>query len=122
MSFIQKYGITGVYDLNDDRDPWDQMFARASRDRNPEYNDMVPFWIFNTADDKSGFNINRHVPALPLSRDQQKFHYLKKTLGAYRMVFGQPRQEDLLKYLSDHMGDKLSTEDIVELKVDLSPE
>jgi len=117
-----KYEITRIYDLHDDRDPWDQIFARASRERNPKYNDMVPFWIFNTDDDKSGFKINRHVPALPLSRDQQKFHYLKKTLGAYRMVFGQPRQEDLLKYLSEHMGDKLKPEDIVELKVDLSPE
>ena len=37
------------------------------------------------------------------------------------MVFGQPRQEDLVKYLNEYVGDKLDKEEMLELKVDLSP-
>ena len=35
----------------------------------------------------------------PLSRDQAKLDQLKQDLAAYRLAFGQPRQEDLLALL-----------------------
>lgn len=37
------------------------------------------------------------------------------------MVFGQPRQEDLLNYLSSHMGEQISESELSDLKIDLSP-
>ena len=39
------------------------------------------------------------MPALPLSREVEKLRLLKRSLAAYRLVFGQPRQEDLIAFL-----------------------
>ena len=63
-----------------------------------------------------GAHIERYVPALPLSKEAHAYRRLMRTVGAYRLVFGQPRQEDLLRYLRGNvaaMGD---------LRIDLSPE
>ena len=114
----KNYDINSLNKISKYTDPWDEIFELANKNKEPEFNDMVPFWIFDLED---GYKINRHVPALPLSREVNKLEYLKKTLGAYRMVFGQPRQEDLLNYLSTHMGEKLDEDDLIDLKVDLSP-
>jgi len=61
------------------------------------------------------------VPVLPVSRDSHKHERLRKSLAAYRMVFGQARQEDLVAYLLEHVGadyvDTLSG----QLRIDLSP-
>ena len=38
-------------------------------------------------------------------------------LAAYRLAFGQPRQEELVEFL----GDNLSEEDLKRLRIDLSP-
>jgi len=119
----QKYNITSSTALTSEKDPWDEIFWQASQNRESQYNDMVPFWISKLSEDGIEMvNINRHVLSLPLSKDQKRFNYLKKTLGAYRMVFGQPRQEDLLKYLTEHMGEKIAQDNMLELKVDLSPD
>ena len=34
--------------------------------------------------------------ALPLSRDEEQWKRLQESLALYRLVFGQPRQEDML--------------------------
>jgi phthalate 4,5-dioxygenase len=38
------------------------------------------------------------VPILPFSREEQRFKQLQRRLALYRLVFGQPRQEDLVEY------------------------
>ena len=38
-----------------------------------------------------------------------------RTVGAYRLVIGQPRQEDLIKYLGDR------AKDLEDLAIDLQP-
>jgi hypothetical protein len=40
-----------------------------------------------------------HTPLYPLSRDTARYSGLQRALGAYRMVFGQPRQDELMAYL-----------------------
>jgi uncharacterized membrane protein YkvA (DUF1232 family) len=40
--------------------------------------------------------IQRHVPVFSTSRDAAKYERLKTGLALYRLVFGQPNQEDLL--------------------------
>lgn len=110
------------------RDPWDVLFEKADSQKSSEYNDIVPFWIYNknmcrdneSSTEKDNCNIKRMVPILPYSREVSKLNYLKETLGAYRIVFGQPRQEDLLKYLNRH-AEKLDGKDLIDLKIDLSP-
>lgn len=77
-------------------DPWEETFAEAKRGRGPEDNDLVPFWVYTAP---NGAAIERYVPSYPLSRDIERFKSLKESLAIYRMVFGQPRQEELLSYL-----------------------
>ena len=42
---------------------------------------------------------------------------LRKTLAAYRLAFGQPRQGELVEFL----GDNFSDEELGRLCIDLSP-
>jgi hypothetical protein len=68
-----------------------------------------------------GATIERHVPALPLSRDLDRLAALRRSLAVYRMVFDQPRQEDLLEYLLGHLPKERVKQILDELRVDLSP-
>src|SRR5699024_12274785 len=56
--------------------------------------------------------IERYVPAMPLSRESRQYRRLQRTLGAYRSVMGQPRQDDLIKLMG---------EDIDWPRIDLRP-
>ena len=99
-------------------DPWATLFETGRRARGPTDNDLVPYWIFTTSD---GAKIERHVPALPLSREVGQEKALQRTLAAYRLAFGQPRQEDLVAYL----GDRLPPDELAalaeQLRIDLTP-
>jgi len=53
---------------------------------------------------------------LPFSREQQRLPDLKASLAVYRLVFGQPRQEDLLSHLKER-----DTEALAAWRFDLSP-
>ncbi len=77
-------------------DPWESLFSIARSRRVEGQNDLVPFWVFNGTGE---FKIRRYIPALPLSRERAAAVRLRAALGAYRLVFGQPRQEDLLAFL-----------------------
>lgn len=88
-------------------DPWAAVFAAAQAARASDESDIKPFWVF-TGDAA----IERYVPAMPLSREAQKYRRLQRTVGAYRMVLGQPRQDDLIRYLGD---------DASWLGIDLTP-
>ncbi|UUT36761.1 hypothetical protein [Microbacterium elymi] len=46
---------------------------------------------------------------------QRKLERLERTVGAYRLVMGQPRQEDLLRYIGER------DEDLEWMRIDLSP-
>ena len=59
--------------------------------------------------------IERYVAALPLSRESSRLRRLLRTVGAYRLVLGQPRQEDLLRYLGDR------DVDLTNLSINLEP-
>lgn len=96
-------------------DPWRVLFEEARARRG---SDLRAFWLFET---DGGAKVERRVPLLPLSRDAVQFARLKRGLALYRLVFGQPRQEDLLA----HLGERLAPEDIdrvvAEWRIDLSP-
>ncbi len=100
------------------RDPWEAMFEAARRARAKGVSDLVPYWIYMT---EGGARIERYVPAFPLSREVENLRLLKRSLAAYRLVFGQPRQEDLAEYvLASAEGTNLDK--IGELlALDLSP-
>ncbi|MGP5036826.1 hypothetical protein [Brachybacterium alimentarium] len=52
------------------------------------------------------------MPAMPLSRESRQYRRLQRTLGAYRSVMGQPRQDDLIKLMG---------EDVDWPRIDLRP-
>jgi len=104
--------------LSRDKDPWYTMLEKAKKDRKDGENDLVPYWIYPI---DGGARIERYVPSLPLTRDRQVLVALRQSLAVYRLVFGQPRQDDLVEYLLHHVPqDKL--DDMVDrLKINLSP-
>lgn len=97
--------------------PWTRMFEAAKRSRRSAGRaDLVPFWNY-----EGRHRIERHVPVLPLSPEIERYDRLRKSLAAYRLVFGQPRQEDLVAYLSDRLTPEELTRRMAQLRIDLSP-
>jgi hypothetical protein len=103
--------------LRHDGDPWEWMFRHGAESRASNETDIVPLWVYTVG----GARIERVVPALPLSRDRARLEQLKRSLVAYRLAFGQPRQEELVAYLQG----RFSREEIDRLKdelhIDLAP-
>ena len=62
--------------------------------------DLVPYWVYAV---RGGARIERHVPTLPLSGDFERLGQLRHSLAVYRIVFGQPRQDELLDFLLARM-------------------
>ncbi len=111
------HGGTVRHEANGHADPWAVLFEAACRARTLQ-SDIVPFWVFPM---KDGAAIERHVPALPLSRDFARLSSLRKSLAVYRMVFGQARQEELLAYLLNRVPEADRHRMAEDLRIDLSP-
>ncbi|MBD3947558.1 C-terminal helicase domain-containing protein [Nocardioides ganghwensis] len=105
-----KYGAR--QEVLDAKDPWQAAFELADADRPAGQSMVYPYWVFPL---DGGHRIERYVPALPLSKEAHSYRRLMRTVGAYRLVIGQPRQEDLLRYLGD------DAEQLSDLLIDLSP-
>lgn len=73
--------------------PWPTLFRLAADERG-DRSEIYPDWVFPGA-----ATIERHVPLLPMSKGTQHYRRLIRTLGAYRLVLGQPRQSDLIAYV-----------------------
>ena len=100
-------------------DLWELLFAKARQHAQPGQNELVPYWIFEPGG--RGYKVMRHIPSLPLSRDIEHLENLRRTVVAYRMVLGQPRQEDLVNYLRRQTGSEVDYGDLLRYRVDLSP-
>ena len=98
-------------------DPWVRLFELACAEQGRD-SDLNPFWVYPV---EGGASIERHVPALPLSRESARLPALRRSLAVYRMVFGQPRQDDLVDYLVRHIGPKRLAQASEELRIDLTP-
>ncbi len=90
-------------------DPWAGMFDAAAAAGSGDGSDITPFWVYTRP---GGAVIERYVPAMPLSRESLRYERLKRSVGAYRMVIGQPRQDDLIELVG---------EDASWLQIDLTP-
>ena len=99
-------------------DPWLKLFEMGDQDHSTKSRGLMPYWIYSIP---GGAKIERHVPALPLSRDWQKLNALRKSLVVYRMVFGQARQEDLVEYLLAHLPDDQVVRLSKDLQINLAP-
>ena len=95
-------------------DLWRRLFELAdAAARNADDNDLVPYWIAH-----GDSHVRRSVPLLPYTREAAAYERLKRQLAAYRVVFGQPRQEELLSLLDQS---RLSASRLRDWVIDLSP-
>jgi hypothetical protein len=90
--------------LRSDEDPWHSIFVEAeASDPARGDSEIVPYWIY-----PGDAKIERHVPALPLSRDEDRLARLLRSL-----------QEELVELLAERgLPEGLRFED---LRIDLSP-
>ena len=103
--------------LSDPRgDPWERLFELAEISSSDTAGGLEPYWVY-----RGDASIERHVPTLPLSREVPRLEALKRSLAVYRMVFGQPRQDDLMAYLLERLGEKHLRELAPTLQINLSP-
>lgn len=103
---------------SNDPDPWEAMFAAACAGREAHENELIPFWVYP---DPDGAAIERYAPSYMLSRETERLEALRRSLAIYRMVFGQPRQEELLAYLARTLTPEELTEYDERLRVSLAP-
>ena len=99
-------------------DPWKAMFHAASEAvaaDSAHHGGLVPFWMYD-----GPYRVERRVPLLPFSQEVSRLKWLKKSLAVYRLAFGQPRQDDFLKYLQN-LDSLLSPEELAELQICLQP-
>ena len=95
-------------------DLWTLVFRRAERAaRDAGEPDLVPHWIA-----PGDCRVQRHVPQLPYTKEVEAFQRLKRQLAAYRVVFGQPRQEEFITLLDQA---SMSVSQLQALTIDLSP-
>ncbi|MYB09221.1 MAG: helicase [Acidimicrobiia bacterium] len=100
-----------------DEDLWSELFALAVAKYPEAEGEMVPYWVFPQGPAK----IERHVPVLPFSRDEAALPQLHKALAAYRLAFGQARQEELVEFLGADRSDEELLLLASRLRIDLSP-
>jgi hypothetical protein len=117
----------GLGPVRDERDPWAGMFAKAAERRPAGLTELVPYWVYPPAGAADGTGsgdvaqIERHVLALPMSREEERIGRLRQSLAIYRMVFGQPRQEDLLTHLLRSLTRDEALALVERMQIDLSP-
>jgi hypothetical protein len=117
-NLAKHFGLAFLKENHETKDPWKYLFDKGVERRAPDKDDIIPYWIFET---KKGLKIDRHVPCMPLSRDIERLQDLKQTLVMYRMVFGQPRQDDLVEFLKKFMDEEDMRLAIQNFRIDLSP-
>lgn len=101
-------------------DPWAEMFnaaqeSSAASNASGTADGLAPFWIYD-----GEARVERCVPMLPFSREIELLEALKKSVAAYRLAFGQPRQDDLLAYLTK-LTDTLPQAELDALQIRLNP-
>ncbi|HCY61918.1 MAG TPA: helicase [Oxalobacteraceae bacterium] len=118
---VERFGQT--FSISDG-DVWKNLFAYADEvtGRDPSSgrtSDLVPYWHVPGA---MNAVIERVVPILPFSREEQRLKNILRILSLYRVAFGQPRQQELLQYLLQRPGGDAEAREIEEtLLIDLAP-
>lgn len=74
------------------RNPWEAAFGAACD--HPELGEFSPWWIY-----PGDARVERLVVNFPLSRDESQYERLRDSLTLYRLMLGQPRQEDMMELL-----------------------
>ena len=116
-NIAERYGLSALQRWSRKGDPWSYMFERAVTDRPQGFSDLVPYWIF----EEGSARVERRIPLIPFSREVQQLERLKRGLALYRVVFGQPRQEDLLSFLANHVKPESFEYVMAKWRISLEP-
>ncbi|MBQ6523382.1 MAG: hypothetical protein IJI12_01840 [Atopobiaceae bacterium] len=104
---------------------WEQLFKVAEREELAREGDgpssgLLPNW--GVTEGKSMVQVERYAYLYPFSRDVEQYRSLIEQVYRYRVVLGQPDQEELLHMLQDRVDDgTLSEDDLRSLFVNLCP-
>ena len=96
---------------------WDQLFQRAIDREKGAKSDLVPYWHV----EPENIFIERQVPTIPYSKEVKKLEDLLRTISVYRIALGQPRQEELVKYIVENCSEEEIDLIRSELLINLSP-
>lgn len=103
-------------------DTWTEVFNIVKGDKNQKYmHGMFPHWVYEC---KESVKIRRHTSFFNLSSDKAKYNRLVSDLQLYRLAFGQPNQEELLRTLQGSVGgepDESNTRRLASYMLNLSP-
>jgi hypothetical protein len=113
------FGLIELLNWNGGGDPWDFIFKTAKtklKENGLPDTDMIPFWIYEGKN--KPVSVERITVQLPYSREISQINDLLKRLATYRVVFGQPRQEDLLNHI---LNSNITTNDLQDLMISLEP-
>ncbi len=95
-------------------DLWSLIFHDAEQAaRAVHLSDLVPHWIA-----EGPCRVERRVPLLPYTSEVAALKLLKRQLAAYRLVFGQPRQEELMNLI---VNADMPIDEIQALTINLAP-
>jgi hypothetical protein len=108
----------GAGALADGGDAWATAFGLACHDRLETDSELVPYWVYPV---ENGAKVERHILALPLSRELDRLKRLRDALAVYRLAFGQARQEDVIDHLLGRLGPERAAALSAELRIDLRP-
>jgi hypothetical protein len=86
---------------------WRRVFAAIEQDPGPQQykHGLYPHWVYDGVGRRAE-PIRRHLFFYENSQDARRYEELKERLALYRLVFGQPRQQDLL----DRIQQRIHTE------------
>lgn len=93
--------------------PWQWVFDEISRqplNQQVFKQGLYPHWIYEPSDGSNIEILCRHLMFYSSSRDIQKYKRLKRDLSIYRLVFGQPRQQDIVRRIRENLGEEISEE------------
>jgi len=115
----RQFGFASLREPGSTVDPWSVLFSRAHDQHGAEGNDLVPYWVYDEGE--SPVRVQRCVPIIPLSKEEDQYKRLKEDLVLYRLAFGQPRQEDLIAWLSSATGTRADLDTLASWQLDLRP-
>ena len=89
---------------NADANYWQRVFAAIAAEPGMQRykHGLYPHWVFDP-DGASPERIRRHLFFYGDSQDASRYDELKERLALYRLVFGQPRQQDLLERIQRNL-------------------
>lgn len=118
-SAVQRYHASGGIQLGSRL--WDDLFDYCEAHEKGDHCELIPYWYLEPSSNvRSPGYIERIIPMYPFSKDQAHYERLVAILSLYRITMGQPRQEELLDAISQHVSSEDSCA-LQELFILLSP-